>query len=488
MNKVMIFIVLFSAIQIQAQNVGIGTTTPAEKLDVSGNIRTTGEIKPNGEAGQPNQVLTSNGNGTMSWASMAQNNEEETTGNGTWGDCSTNNLTGYQPVADENGQASDQYGNSVFISGNYAVIGAPQDDELGLTNGGSVTIMEHNSSNGLWEFHSKLTNQNANNTDYFGNSVAMSGDLLVVGTYFDDISGLTDIGSASIYKRNTNTNVWEFQAKLVNPNPVAGDWFGFSVAISGDYVIVGAPFDDEAGFTNTGSATIYKRNPITNGWQFQGKLTNNLPENSDQFGWSVGITEDYAIIGAKRDSEGGFTNNGSASIYQRNTSTGEWEFQTKFTHNAPANTDEFGNSVAISGNYAVVGTRLDDHNGLTNSGSASVFRRNATAGVWEFRTLLINKNPESDDEFGSSVSISGDYVMVGSETDDENGLINNGSVSVFKIFGNTLLAIQKFSNPNALGSERFGKSVSIDAVTRRFLTGASAANGFMGMAFFGKIK
>jgi hypothetical protein len=474
--------------QLNAQNVGIGTATPAEKLDVSGNIRTTGEIKPNGATGQANQVLTSNGNGTMSWASMSQNNEEET-GNGTWGDCSINNITGYQPVADEDAGDEDNFAASVAISGNYSVLGVPFDDNGGLTNCGSVVIMKRNVTNGIWEFHSKLFHSNPAAHNRFGYSVSISGDFIVVGSPYADIAGITDIGIASIYKRNTTTDVWEFMTNINNSNPETENYFGWSVSISGDYVIVGAPKDTENGLNFTGSASIFKYNNGTNAWQFQTKLINHMAAANDWFGVSVSISDDYIIAGATLDEQGSLIDSGSASIFKRNTTTNAWEFQTKLTDASfPSNYDKFGNSVSISGDYVVVGTELDDYGTCIECGSATIFKRNPSNGIWTFQKYITNVEFEAYSRFGSSVVISGDYVMIGAPLSNVDGFDIAGSVSIFKRYGTQWQAVQNFSTfiPNQGG--QFGNSVALDKLTKRFLIGAVNSNGSTGMAYYGKIK
>ncbi|MBK9256679.1 MAG: FG-GAP repeat protein [Saprospiraceae bacterium] len=489
MSKVIIFIVFLSTLHLHAQNVGIGTDTPVEKLDVSGSIRTTGEIKPNGVAGQANQVLTSNGNGTMSWSAMFHNNEEETTGNGAWGDCSLNNITGYQPVADEDGGQDQNFASCVAISGNYAVIGIESFNEGALISCGSAVVMKRNVSTGIWEFHSRLFHPEPASYDRFGSSAAISEDFIIIGTKFDDIAGIQDIGSASIFKRNPNTDVWEFMTNIYNSNPEADNNFGTSVAISAEYAIVGAPRDTENGINTTGSATIFKYNSMTNTWQFQGKLINNSASPLDGFGSSVSLSGDYIVIGSPFDDEGGFFDNGSASIFKRNSNTNVWDFQVKLIGvSGLSHLENFGSSVSISGDYVVVGSENDNFSGLTSAGSATIFKRNPVTGVWGAQKTLTKVNPENYDFYGKSVTISGDYVIISSPFADVNGIENAGTVFIYKRFGTIWQLVQNFSNPNFSSFELFGNSVVLDGVTKRFLIGAKNSNGNTGMAFFGKIK
>ena len=259
---------------------------------------------------------------------------------------------------------SDQFGFSVAISGDYAIVGAYLDD-AGATDAGSAYIYFRSGT--TWSLQATLPNPQPDSSDQFGYSVAISGDYAIVGAYLDDPSGVGNAGSAYIYFRSGTT--WSLQATLPNPEPASNEFFGHSVAISGDYAIVGAYQDAPSGVTDAGSAYIYFRSGTA--WSLQATLPNPEPAGSDRFGWSVAISGDYAIVGAFADDPSGVTDAGSAYIYFRSGTT--WSLQTTLLNPAPAQDDQFGYSVAISGDYAIVGARLDDPSGVSNAGSAYIY-------------------------------------------------------------------------------------------------------------------
>ncbi|GMV84090.1 MAG: hypothetical protein AMXMBFR7_52740 [Planctomycetota bacterium] len=205
-----------------------------------------------------------------------------------------------------------------------------------------------------------MTASDAAAFDWFGWSVALSGDTALMGAPHDD-DGVGDSGSAYIFVRNAG--VWSQQAKLTASDAAASDLFGHSVSVSGDTALIGAYKDDDGG-TDSGSAYVFVRN--AGAWSQQAKLTAWDPAADDRFGWSVALCEDTALVGAYLDDDGGSAS-GAAYVFVH--SAGAWSQQAKLTAMDAAPSDNFGWSVAITGDTALVGAYLDDDGGSASGGA-----------------------------------------------------------------------------------------------------------------------
>jgi len=206
--------------------------------------------------------------------------------------------------------------------------------------------------------------------------------------------------------------------KLMAYDPAENDNFGWSVAISGDYAIVGVRGDDDGG-GNSGSAYIFRRTG-TNTWDDGTKIVASDAAGYDNFGWSVAISGDYAIVGARNNDS-----YGSAYIFRR-TGTNAWDSGTKIVASDAASGDQFGTSVAISGDYAIVGAWAVSNDGI---GAAYIFSRTDT-NTWDNGKKIIASDPSGDDYFGFGVDISGDYAIAGAYGNDDDGSFS-GSAYIF---------------------------------------------------------
>ena len=282
----------------------------------------------------------------------------------------------------------------------------------------SLTPSRNDSETKDWataEIIDKLTASDGADLDNFGTSVAISGDTAIVGALGDDDYG-SDSGSVYIFQQNAG--VWSEAQKLTAYDGAASDFFGFSVAISGDSVIVGAYGDDDKG-SDSGSVYIFQQNAGV--WGEAQKLSASDGGAYDDFGSSVAISGDSAIVGAKRDDDKG-SDSGSVYIFQKNA--GVWGEAQKITASDGDAYGYFGSSMAISGDNAIVGTYGDDDKG-SDSGSVYIFQQNA--GVWGEAQKITASDGAAYDYFGSSVAISGDSAIVGASKDDDKGS-DSGSV------------------------------------------------------------
>ncbi|MDJ0610037.1 MAG: FG-GAP repeat protein [Kiloniellales bacterium] len=343
----------------------------------------------------------------------------------------------------------DQFGYSVAISGDTVVVGAVGDDDAGFSSGSAYVFQR---SGAAWSEQAKLTASDGAVGDSFGQSVAISGDTVVAGAPQDDDTG-SNSGSAYVFQRSGTA--WSEQAKLTAGDAAAGDAFGWSVAISGDTVVVGAYVDNDAG-SNSGSAYVFQRSGTA--WSEQAKLTAGDGAASDLFGWSVAISGNTAVVGARGDDDAGSAS-GSAYVFQRSGTA--WSEQAKLTAGDGASLDLFGTSVGISGDTVVAGAPQDDDTG-SNSGSAYVFQRSGTA--WSEQAKLTASDGAADDIFGESVGISGDAVVVGAFRDDDLGS-DSGSAYVFRRVGTAWSEQAKLTAGDGAQGDFFGQTVAISGDT-----------------------
>jgi hypothetical protein len=332
-------------------------------------------------------------------------------------------------VSDDIGVES--FGHAVSVDGDYAVIGKQE------YNGayGAVYLFQRNGLN--WVKQQKLTPSDSVRGDYFGHSADIDGDHVIVGAW-----GISDCkGAAYILKRNESS--WIEKQKLTALDGMSEDHFGFSVSISGNYAVVGTPNDD----VGTGSVYIFEYDGAN--WIQKQKLIGSGTIAGDEFGKSVYINDDYLIIGTYESR----TWTGSAFIFKYDGI--HWVEQQKILASDGIHHDGFGNSVAINSHYAIVGAPETDDRGSSNSGSVYVFKRDGTN--WIQQQKILASDASFFAKFGSAVSIDGNRMLVGAK--DDGGW--NGSAYIFRQDEGIWLEQQKLhtSSSSQCG---FGTSVSVN--------------------------
>ena len=261
-------------------------------------------------------------------------------------------------------------------------------------------------------------------------------------------------GSAYIFERAGN-GTWSEVVKLTASDAVGGDYFGYGVALSGDLLAVSAIYTDDNG-SDSGSVYIFERDGDGT-WSEVAKLTASDGASGDLFGSPCSISGDTIVVGANRDDDNG-SNSGSAYIYER-SGDGTWSEVAKLTASDGDTNDGFGSSVSISGDTAVVGAYGDNDNGF-DSGSAYIYER-ADDGTWSEVAKLTALDGAEDDYFGISVSIANNMMVVGAYGDDDNGS-SSGSAYIYERDGNGLWSFGfKLAALDAFNGDYFGRSVSI---------------------------
>ncbi len=318
-----------------------------------------------------------------------------------------------------------QFGLSVAISGDYVIVGAPYQslDATGsnfVDRAGAAYIFVR--SGNTWIQQQKIVASDRESFDRFGHSVAISGDHALVGAPYEDGNGGSNVGAAYIFARNGSA--WTQQQKITHSQGDSYDLFGSSVAISGDHAIGGCPGYSYNG--NRGAAFIFKRNGTT--WPQQQRIQVSPATYYNSFGYSVAISGDQVIVGAPEEDESWSQNLviGAAYIFVRNGNT--WAQQQRLVASDREYHDEFGLSVGISGDHAIVGAYHEDHdemgdNTFVDAGSAYIFLRSDT--IWTQLQKIVASDRAEGDEFGVSVAIDGDHAIIGAPREDEDEFGSN---------------------------------------------------------------
>lgn len=308
----------------------------------------------------------------------------------------------------------------------------------------------------------KLTASDANMGDNFGSSVSVNGSVTVVGAGSADCATGTNCGAAYLYRYNGSSWLEEQKLFASDANPSA--LFGLSVAVSGDTAIVGAPGEACPAGSNCGAAYLFRFNGIF--WVEEKKLTASDAASGDQFGLSVSISENTAVVGAhaKRCSVG--VGCGAAYVFQFDGTT--WVEKQKLTPSDTAPGNQFGISLSVSGDAILLGARYDDCAAGDHCGSAYVFRFDGDA--WVEAQKLTASDAAADDWFGRSVSINGNAAVVGASRVDCAAGDHCGAAYAFRFDGTAWMEERKLMASDAAAFDSFGGSVAISG--NRIVAGA----------------
>jgi hypothetical protein len=406
--------------------VGVNNNAPAAALDVAGKIKLADDFTLP-QAGMVRWNAASGdfeGYNGKEWLSLTKADKG-------WGENAI--PTENEGVTSPGMEKDDLFGASVSMSGDYAIIGAPERKVGANEAQGMAYIFVRNSSG--WSVQAILKDDAGDGYDYYGRRVSISGDYAVVGVENKDISSKANQGCAYVYYRSGSS--WNLQATLTAGDGAAGDQFGGSVGISGSYIIIGAS-DKKVG-TNLFQGKAYIFNRVGTAWNEQSEIIAEDGAAQEYFGGEVSISGNYAVVGVRNKTVNNQSYAGQAYVYYRRPGLpglpGIWLLQAVLVADDGASGDGFGSSVAISGDFIIVGAPNKTISGNINFGQAYIFGR--TVAGWQQQSKLLPNDGTMGNWFGSSIAISGDYAVVASPYKKVEANVNQGKGYVFIHSGNT---------------------------------------------------
>ncbi|MFT5824264.1 MAG: hypothetical protein ACI8ZM_005530 [Crocinitomix sp.] len=380
-------------------------------------------------------------------------------------------------------ESEDRMGWAVDMDGDYAIVGAYGDDFGAVNpNMGSAHMYQRNDE-GIWEFTQKIFNDDQDDYDRFAWAVAINDNLAVIGAYGEDEdendeNNLSKAGSAYIFERDVD-GTWNEVQKIVASDRAEGVEFGFSVAIDGDLIVIGSHYNNTdavgGGYSlHAGAAYIFEQN-VDGEWVELQKLVASDRwgnpgfdyEEEDwnwRYGESVAVENDYVVVGSPFASKG--------YMYERTGDT--WSEVEQLTYPGIAWLDRAG-IVSISGTTVLLGAQTWDYSeefgddALMNAGGAAIFDR-VGDGDWTFTQMIVGGDRSAGDHFGISVSIDGDLIASGAHQDNhdedtDGDMENAGSAYVFKRIDGVWEQIEKVDNSDRAIGDQLGIAVAASVNT-----------------------
>ncbi|MCB9853164.1 MAG: hypothetical protein H6819_08710 [Phycisphaerales bacterium] len=343
--------------------------------------------------------------------------------------------------------ASDAAEDDAFsvcaVSGNTAIIGAPQADHAGGVNAGAAYVFRREF--GVWQEVAKLTADDAAEQAEFGNAIAMDGNTAVIAAHDRSLGG-------GVYVFRETNGDWQQIALLTATDTVTVDDFGRSVAIVGDTVFVGAPQTRNQDGFSEGAAYVFRE--ISGVWTQIAKIDANDASRSAQFGFSIAADAGTLIVGAHQHRENNITS-GAAWVFQE--TQGNWQQIRKFLPPAPAHNDRFGESVGIKADTIVIGASGKELGSQLESGAAYLYLK--LGSQWQLGATFASPADQSSDFFGGTVVMLNDTIVVSMLPDTDQDL--EGSSVVYQRINNGWRQVAWIDAFDGTYNDAFGSPVAI---------------------------
>lgn len=341
--------------------------------------------------------------------------------------------------------AHEFFGSSISFGEQFGVIGAYLNDDKGR-NAGSAYIYARNGD--YWVLHSKIYASDAQADNYFGHSVYLQDDYILIGAAGDDGN---EVGAGSVYVFHYDGKDWIEQSRLVTSDGNTGDFLGHNISLNGQYALISASGDDDYG-PYSGSAYIFHHDGDR--WIEQTKLTASDAQENVYFGNAVALYEDYAFVGAYHENELGYR---SGAVYVFVRIGNQWVEQQKLTNWDSKALTIFGISISVNDSLALIGAVGESTNG-SSAGAVYVYRLDDN--LWKPQTKLLASDGKTNDHFGNAVHFNGKNAIIGAYADDEAGQAA-GSAYVFSYDGTKWSEQAKILAEDGKKNDSFGRKVSI---------------------------